>query len=103
MEMLPIVDKYSEMGTVLIGKVESGSMKTGDKLLVMPNRTEVKVDQIWSDDIEVTEVTSGENIKTKVKGIEESDVTPGFVLCCPANPIKVKGIEESDVTPGFVL
>ena len=24
------------------------------------------MDQIWSDDIEVTEVTSGENIKTKV-------------------------------------
>ena len=30
------------------------------------HQTEVKVDQIWSDDIEVTEVTSGENIKTKV-------------------------------------
>jgi len=95
--MMPIVDKYSEMGTVLIGKVESGSMKTGDKLLVMPNRTEVKVDQIWSDDIEVTEVTSGENIKTKVKGIEESDVTPGFVLCCPANPIKTGKVFDAQV------
>ena len=31
------------------------------------HQTEVKVDQIWSDDIEVTEVTSGENIKTKVR------------------------------------
>jgi len=37
---------------------------------------------------EVTGVTSGENIKAKVKGIEESDVTPGFVLYCPTNPIK---------------
>jgi len=65
--------------------------------LVMPNRTEVKVDQIWSDDIEVTEVTSGENIKTKVKGIEESDVTPGFVLCCPANPIKTGKVFDAQV------
>jgi peptide chain release factor subunit 3 len=95
--MMPIVDKYSEMGTVLIGKVESGGMKTGDKLVVMPNRTEVKVDQIWSDDIEVTEVTSGENIKCKVKGIEESDVTPGFVLCCPANPIKTGRVFDAQV------
>ena len=36
--MMPIVDKYSEMGTVVIGKVESGSMKKGDTLLIMPNR-----------------------------------------------------------------
>lgn len=95
--MMPIVDKYSEMGTVVIGKVESGSMKKGDILVVMPNRTEVKVDQIWSDDIEVTQVTSGENIKTKVKGIEESDVTPGFVLCCPTNPIKTGRVFDAQV------
>ena len=36
--MMPIVDKYSEMGTVVIGKVESGSCKKGDLLLVMPNK-----------------------------------------------------------------
>jgi len=86
--MMPIVDKYSEMGTVVIGKVESGSCKKGDQLLLMPNRMDVKIDQLWSDDIEVTGVTSGENIKAKVKGVEESDVSPGFVLCCPTNPIK---------------
>jgi peptide chain release factor subunit 3 len=40
--MMPIVDKYSEMGTVLIGKVESGGMKTGDKLVVMPNRVSLR-------------------------------------------------------------
>jgi len=95
--MMPIVDKYSEMGTVVIGKVESGSMKKGDILVVMPNRVEVKVDQIWSDDIEVTQVTSGENIKTKVKGIEETDVTPGFVLCCPTNPIKTGRVFDAQV------
>jgi len=95
--MMPVVDKYSEMGTVVIGKVESGSMKKGDTLLVMPNRVEVKVDNIWSDDIEVTEVTSGENIKVKLKGIEEADVTPGFVVCCPANPIKTGKVFDAQV------
>ena len=69
--MMPIVDKYSEMGTVVIGKVESGQCKKGDILLVMPNKTEVKVDQLWSDDIEVTGVTSGENIKAKVGCFED--------------------------------
>ena len=46
------------------------------------------MEQIWSDDIEVTAVTSGENIKIKVKGIDDNDVSPGFVLCSHTNPIK---------------
>jgi len=95
--MMPIVDKYSEMGTVVIGKVESGRCNKGDCLLVMPNRTEVKVDQLWSDDIEVTGVCSGENIKAKVKGIEESEVANGFVLCDPHKPIKTGTVFDAQV------
>merc|ERR1712241_1441188 len=86
--MMPIVDKYSDMGTVVIGKVESGECEKGQTLAIYPNRTEVKVDQMWSDDIEVTKVTGGENIKVKIKGVEEDQVQKGFVLCDPNNPIK---------------
>ena len=86
--MMPIVDKYSEMGTVVIGKVESGHCEKGQNLSIYPNRTEVKVDQLWSDDIEVTKVTCGENVKVKLKGVDEAGITPGFVLCDPQNPIK---------------
>ena len=85
---MPIVDKYTDMGTVVIGKVESGECEKGQTLAIYPNRTEVKVDQMWSDDIEVTKVGCGENVKVKVKGVEESEITPGFVLCDPTNPIK---------------
>lgn len=65
--IMPIVDKYKDMGTVVMGKVESGSAKKGQNLLVMPNRTQVSVDQLWSDDEEVTAVSGGENIKIKLK------------------------------------
>lgn len=87
--ILPIVDKYKDMGTVVMGKVESGTARKGQNLLVMPNRTQVSIDQLWSDDFEVTAVSPGENVKIKVKGIEEEDVSPGFVLCDSLNPIKV--------------
>merc|ERR1712241_463517 len=86
--MMPIVDKFADMGTILIGKVESGECKKGQTLAIYPNRTEVKVDQLWSDDIEVTKVTGGENIKVKIKGVEEDQVQKGFVLCDPNTPIK---------------
>lgn len=65
--IMPIVDKYKDMGTVVMGKVESGQAKKGQNLLVMPNRTSVAVDQLWSDDYEVTSVSPGENIKCKLK------------------------------------
>ena len=96
--MMPIVDKYSEMGTVVIGKVESGQCEKGQNLAIYPNRTEVKVDQLWSDDIEVTKVTCGENVKVKLKGVDEAGITPGFVLCDPTNPIKSCRVFDAKVS-----
>ncbi|XP_055689314.1 eukaryotic peptide chain release factor GTP-binding subunit ERF3A [Lutzomyia longipalpis] len=95
--IMPIVDKYKDMGTVVMGKVESGCAKKGQNLLVMPNRTQVSVDQLWSDDDEVTAVGPGENVKIKLKGIEEEDVSPGFVLCDASNPIKIGKIFDAQV------
>lgn len=47
----------------------------------------MSVDQLWSDDDEVSEAGPGENIKVKLKGVEEEDVSPGFVLCDPSTPV----------------
>ena len=32
---------------------------------------------------------AGDNVKLKLKNIEEEDVSPGFVLCDPREPCKV--------------
>jgi len=37
---MPIIDKFKDMGTVVMGKVESGSVREGDSLLVMPNKVD---------------------------------------------------------------
>ncbi|EDW76509.2 uncharacterized protein Dwil_GK15498 [Drosophila willistoni] len=95
--IMPIVDKYKDMGTVVMGKVESGVARKGQNLLVMPNRTQVAVDQVFSDDYEVTSVGPGENVKIKLKGIEEEDVSPGFVICDASNPIKTGKIFDAQV------
>ena len=52
---------------------------------------------MWSDDEEVTSVGPGENVKIKLKGIEEEDVSPGFVLCDSSNPIKTGKIFDAQV------
>ncbi|XP_073997675.1 eukaryotic translation release factor 3 [Rhodnius prolixus] len=95
--LMPVVEKYKDMGTVVMGKVESGEMKKGQSLILMPNRTPVVVDQLWSDDEEVTFVGPGENIKVKLKGIEEEDVSPGFVLCDPSSPAKTGKVFDAQV------
>ena len=43
--MFPVSEKYNEMGTMVMGKIESGRVKKGDTLLCMPN----KVSYSWSD------------------------------------------------------
>lgn len=35
---IPIVDRYKDMGTIALGKVESGQVFMGQKLIFMPNK-----------------------------------------------------------------
>ncbi|CAI7793821.1 unnamed protein product [Closterium sp. NIES-53] len=77
---MPIIDKYRDMGTVVMGKVESGCIKRGDTLTVMPNKTVVKVLTIFRDNDEVTFALPGENLRVRLAGIEEEEISAGFVL-----------------------
>lgn len=39
---MPLIDKFRDMGTVVMGKIESGSVRRGDTLMVMPNKVSVR-------------------------------------------------------------
>ncbi|KAM9305959.1 eukaryotic peptide chain release factor GTP-binding subunit ERF3A isoform 2-T2 [Gastrophryne carolinensis] len=82
---LPIVDKYKDMGTVILGKLESGSIAKGQQLVMMPNKHTVEVLSLLSDEVETELVAPGENLKLRLKGIEEEEILPGFILCDPNN------------------
>ncbi|XP_058221185.1 uncharacterized protein LOC131331318 isoform X1 [Rhododendron vialii] len=84
---LPIIDKFKDMGTVVMGKVESGSVSEGDSLLVMPNKAQVKVLAIYIDEDKVRCAGPGENLRIRLSGIEEEDILSGFVLCSVVRPI----------------
>ncbi|MCP9260743.1 G1 to S phase transition 1 [Dirofilaria immitis] len=92
-----IADKYSDMGTIIIGKMESGVVVKGQTLTVMPNRTSIQVIQLWSDDVEIDKVVSGDNVKLKLKGIEDNDILPGFVLCSPDALCHVGRVFDAEV------
>ncbi|XP_006365402.1 eukaryotic peptide chain release factor GTP-binding subunit ERF3A-like isoform X1 [Solanum tuberosum] len=84
---MPIIDKFKDMGTVVMGKIESGSIREGDNLLIMPNKAAVKVLAIFCDEDRVRHVGPGENVRVRLSGVEEDDLLSGFVLCSVAKPI----------------
>ena len=77
---MPVMDKYKDMGTIVMGKCESGVVSRGDKLMMMPNKVPVKVATVWRDEVEVEAAKPGENLRLRLSGIDEEDVSSGFVL-----------------------
>lgn len=94
---LPIIDKYRDMGTVIEGKVEQGTILEGGKYMLMPNRTRVVVDSVSLDETDVPTAFGGENVKVKLRDISEDDLKPGFVLSDLNSPAPVVRRFEAQV------
>jgi peptide chain release factor subunit 3 len=60
------------MGTVVSGKIESGMIKLNEKFVLMPNKVKVEVTNIYCEDEETDSAICGENVKVKLKGIEDT-------------------------------
>lgn len=87
--MLPIAGKMKDLGTVVEGKIESGYIKKGQSTLLMPNKIPVEIQNIYNEtEAEVDMAICGEQVKLRIKGVEEEDISAGFVLTSPKNPIK---------------
>ncbi|SCW04142.1 LAFE_0H07008g1_1 [Lachancea fermentati] len=87
--MLPIASKMKDLGTIVEGKIESGHIRKGGSTLLMPNKTPVEILSIYNEtESEVDMAVCGEQVRLKIKGVEEEDIAPGFVLTSPKNPVK---------------
>lgn len=89
---LPIQDVYNitGIGVVPVGRVETGVMKVGDKIIVVPGREgkgvpgEIKSIEMHHE--QVQEVEPGDNIGFNVRGIGKKDIARGDVLGHVDNP-----------------
>jgi len=89
---LPIQDVYSitGIGVVPVGRVETGTMKIGDNVIVMPGREgngirgEVKSIEMHHEQIQ--EAIPGDNVGFNVRGIGKKDIARGDVLGHDKNP-----------------
>ena len=83
---IPVQDAYtiSGIGTVPVGRVETGTMKPGDKVSFMPSGATGEVKSIEMHHEEIPEAVPGDNIGFNVRGIGKKDVRRGDVVG-PAN------------------
>jgi len=83
---LPLQDVYNitGIGVVPVGRVETGIMKVGDKVIVVPGREgkgitgEVKTIEMHHE--QVTQAEPGDNVGFNVRGIGKKDIARGDVL-----------------------
>jgi elongation factor 1-alpha len=85
---LPINDVYSikGVGTVPVGRVETGVMKPGQKITFMPPNKTGEVKSIEMHHEELPQAVPGDNIGFNIRGIERKDLGRGDVAGPPDKP-----------------
>jgi elongation factor 1-alpha len=88
---VPIQDVYTitGVGTVPVGRVETGVMKAGQKIIVMPSGALGEIKSIETHHTEMPTAEAGDNIGFNLRGIEKKDIKRGDVLGTPDAPPKV--------------
>lgn len=78
---IPVQDSYtiSGIGTVPVGRVETGKMKPGDKIIFMPSKAVGEVKSIEMHHQEIKEALPGDNIGWNVRGVDKKDIRRGDV------------------------
>ncbi|KAI5660213.1 hypothetical protein M9H77_29006 [Catharanthus roseus] len=90
--LLPICDvvKSQSQGQVSIcGKVETGAVRSGSKVLVMPSKEIATVRSLERDSRSCNIARAGDNVTVNLQGLEPNRVIAGGVLCHPDFPVKV--------------
>jgi len=79
---IPVVDSFKDRGlTVIMGKIESDTLSVGQSVFLTPGKIALEVTGINTEIASLQKAKPGENVKITVRGIEEGNVSSGFVLC----------------------
>ena len=85
---LPVQDVYTitGVGMVPVGRVETGKLKVGDKVIVMPGNATGEIKSIEMHHQAMQEAEPGDNIGFSLKGVDKKGITRGSVIGHPDNP-----------------
>ncbi|MEM0155993.1 MAG: translation elongation factor EF-1 subunit alpha [Thermoplasmataceae archaeon] len=85
---LPVQDIYSitGIGTVPVGRIETGILKVGDKVVFQPADKQGEVKSIEMHHENMTQAEPGDNVGFNVRGIAKNDVKRGDVCGSQSSP-----------------
>ncbi|HIE55882.1 MAG TPA: elongation factor 1-alpha, partial [Chromatiaceae bacterium] len=85
---IPVQDVYSisGVGTVPVGRVETGVLSVGDTVVFMPSGRQGEVKSIETHHVRIEKAYPGDNIGFNVRGIDRRDIRRGDVAGHPTNP-----------------
>lgn len=95
---MPVQDVYeiTGIGTVPVGKVETGILKVGQKVIILPGRTGTGVNgeikSIEAHHETLPEALAGENVGVNIRGVGKKDLARGDVICEASAPMPI--VEE---------
>src|SRR5213594_4252975 len=79
---IPIQDVYSitGVGTVPVGRIETGKMKANDKVIVMPSGVIGEVKSIETHHTQMDTAEAGDNIGFNLRGVDKKSIKRGDVI-----------------------
>ncbi|MBC7091269.1 MAG: translation elongation factor EF-1 subunit alpha [Nitrososphaeria archaeon] len=85
---LPVQDVYSitGVGTVPVGRVETGVVKVGDKVVIAPVNLTAEVKSIEMHHTPIEKAIPGDNIGINLRGVSKQDIKRGYVIGLADNP-----------------
>lgn len=92
---MPLQDVYeiTGIGTVPVGKIETGIMKVGQKIIILPGRSgkgiqgEVRTIEMHHE--QLSQAEAGDNVGINIRGVGKKDIARGDVLCDAAKPATI--------------
>ncbi|CAL1544334.1 unnamed protein product [Lymnaea stagnalis] len=87
---LNVSDVYKGLGTGfnVAGRVGSGYVQPGDKILIMPLGISANIRNVYIDDASVNVAFAGDHVNLTLSGVDMSNVNIGSCLCDPSSPAK---------------
>ncbi|KAK5078444.1 translation termination factor GTPase eRF3 [Lithohypha guttulata] len=96
--MMPVGAKYRDLGTMIEGRIEAGVVQKTSSLTMMPNREQISISALYGEtEEEIPHATCGEQVRMRIRGIEEEDIMPGFVLCSPKRLVHCVSAFEAQI------
>ncbi|XP_049814290.1 protein HBS1 isoform X1 [Schistocerca nitens] len=89
--------KGTGSGFCVSGKVETGVVQVGDKLLVLPHNEAAQVKALTIDDAAVQTAYAGDNVSVTLQGVEMQNVSIGDILSDPVNVVPVTSRFEARI------